>query len=121
MAVALIVWRKSVARKKEIKRLLVLAEEEATWAEREASFGYEELFPRRQLQPRENWCAVCYCPTTTRCSQCKAVRYWYVCLFSFSIDPAFFFSVSRFCSRVFGLYSEGFDQGDLRDLRGWKR
>lgn len=23
-------------------------------------------------------CAVCHSPTTTRCSQCKSVRYWFV-------------------------------------------
>lgn len=102
-------WRRSVARREEIKRLLVLASEEAARAEllaaEEYGYGYggysydilkeDDVFVEppassappppsstttsysgsRQLQYQ---CAVCSSPTSTRCSQCKAVRYWYV-------------------------------------------
>ncbi|XP_009609184.1 ubiquitin carboxyl-terminal hydrolase 17 [Nicotiana tomentosiformis] len=99
-------WRRSVARREEIKRLLVLASEEAARAEllaaEEYGYGYggysydilkeDDVFVEppassappppsstttsysgsRQLQYQ---CAVCSSPTSTRCSQCKAVRY----------------------------------------------
>ncbi|KAH0681635.1 hypothetical protein KY284_022720 [Solanum tuberosum] len=97
-------WRRSVARREEIKRLLVLASEEAARVELQAAdeygygYGYryeslkeeDEVFVEtpassappptistsysgsRQLQYQ---CAVCSSPTSTRCSQCKAVRY----------------------------------------------
>lgn len=72
-------WRLAVVRKEEIKRLLVLAAEEAARVELEASAGYavgavtacEVPITRSYYQ-----CAVCYSPTTTRCARCKAVRYW---------------------------------------------
>ncbi|KAI4389472.1 hypothetical protein MLD38_001694 [Melastoma candidum] len=69
-------WRKSVSRGEEVRRLLVLAKEEDARAELEASYGYgydgDVISPQ---PPREYFCAACYCPTTTRCSRCKAV--WY--------------------------------------------
>lgn len=64
-------WRLALARKEEIKRLLILAAEEAARAELEASADYGVVAAVAQ-----NQCAVCYFPTTTRCAQCKAVRYW---------------------------------------------
>ncbi|XP_057504573.1 ubiquitin carboxyl-terminal hydrolase 16-like [Actinidia eriantha] len=67
-------WRISVARSEEVKRLLVLASEEAARAELEATFGYDsqqEIISR----PLQNQCAVCFCPTTKLCARCKAVRY----------------------------------------------
>lgn len=105
-------WRRAVARREEIKRLLVLASEEAARVELQAAeeygygYGYryeslkeDDVFVEspvssspsvlasslsttnstsysgsRQLQYQ---CAVCSSPTSTRCSQCKAVRYWY--------------------------------------------
>lgn len=67
-------WRLSVARKEEINRLLVLSSEEAFRAELEASARYSSS----SFTPLGHQCAVCYSPTTTRCSRCKAVRYWYV-------------------------------------------
>ncbi|KAI3412767.1 uncharacterized protein J3R85_016885 [Psidium guajava] len=63
-------WRRSVERSREIKRLLVLASEEAARAELEASVGYGAF-----SAPQGYQCAICYCPTTTRCARCKAVRY----------------------------------------------
>ncbi|KAK4359137.1 hypothetical protein RND71_021366 [Anisodus tanguticus] len=94
-------WRRSVARREEIKMLLVLASEEAARVELQAAqeygygYGYTNSYgdsPKeddvassspsttstsssggsRQLQYQ---CAVCSSPTSTRCSQCKAVRY----------------------------------------------
>lgn len=74
-------WRLAVARKEDIKRLLILASEEAARAELEASVGYVSV----AAVARDYQCAVCYCPTTTRCARCKAVRYWYVVLNSFNL------------------------------------
>ncbi|GLU16093.1 hypothetical protein SLE2022_325430 [Rubroshorea leprosula] len=64
-------WRLAVARKEEIKRLLVLAAEEAARAELQASLDYGAVSVARGYHQ----CAVCYSPTTTRCARCKAVRY----------------------------------------------
>ncbi|XP_065880330.1 ubiquitin carboxyl-terminal hydrolase 17 [Euphorbia lathyris] len=64
-------WRVSAARKEEIKRLLILASEEAARAELEATVSYSTV----SLPSNIYQCAVCYCPTTTRCARCKAVRY----------------------------------------------
>ncbi|XP_031392003.1 ubiquitin carboxyl-terminal hydrolase 18-like isoform X2 [Punica granatum] len=87
-------WRRSAARKEEIRRLMILASEETVRAELEASgghgcgYGYGNDYdydyayadgygdgygavPASQI----NHCAVCHSPTTTRCAQCKAVRY----------------------------------------------
>ncbi|XP_068644066.1 ubiquitin carboxyl-terminal hydrolase 17-like [Aristolochia californica] len=63
-------WRKAAARREEIVRLLVLASEESARAELEAAKEYIEATTVVRHQ-----CAVCYSPTTTRCSRCKAVRY----------------------------------------------
>ncbi|KAI9106565.1 hypothetical protein K1719_022093 [Acacia pycnantha] len=63
-------WQFALARQEEIKRLLILAAEEASRAETEASYSYATFY-----DPKVNQCAVCYSPTTTRCSRCKAVRY----------------------------------------------
>ncbi|KAH9756271.1 ubiquitin carboxyl-terminal hydrolase 16 [Citrus sinensis] len=74
LAIALIIrrkWRRAVARKEEIKRLLILASEEAARAEFEASYGYSTTV----YVPQHPQCAVCFSPTTTRCARCKAVRY----------------------------------------------
>ena len=65
-------WLHAQARKEEIKRLLILASEEAERAEQEASYVYGTV-----SVVTSNQCVVCYCPTTTRCARCKAVRYWY--------------------------------------------
>lgn len=70
-------WQLYVARQAEIKKLLVLASEEAAMAELEASVGYGTV----PISRNYHHCAVCYCSTTTRCARCKAVRYWYVNLF----------------------------------------
>lgn len=86
-------WLLSVARKAEIKRLLVLAAEEAARAELEASAGYgysysyshspADLVSVAAPISTNYQCAVCYSPTTTRCARCKAIRYWYFFFFLF--------------------------------------
>ncbi|XP_015934845.1 ubiquitin carboxyl-terminal hydrolase 16 [Arachis duranensis] len=65
-------WRISVARKEEIRRLLILAAEETARAEREATYGYGAA---AETAVKSNQCAVCYVPATARCAQCKSVRY----------------------------------------------
>ncbi|XP_012067985.1 ubiquitin carboxyl-terminal hydrolase 17 isoform X2 [Jatropha curcas] len=64
-------WRLSIARQEEIKRLLILASEEAARAELEATVSYVAV----SASKNNYQCAVCYSPTTTRCSRCKTVRY----------------------------------------------
>ncbi|KAL8030245.1 hypothetical protein ABFX02_14G274000 [Erythranthe guttata] len=84
--------RRAAARRDEVRRLMAFASEEAARVEREAAAIYrsygsplpaqpivaEEPIvgpgspPVRQLQYQ---CEVCFSPTTTRCKQCKAVRY----------------------------------------------
>ncbi|XP_059631261.1 ubiquitin carboxyl-terminal hydrolase 17-like isoform X2 [Cornus florida] len=68
-------WRLAVARREEIKRLLVFASEEAARAEVEDFTRYVAATPVSTSGQLQYQCAVCFCPTTTRCAQCKAVRY----------------------------------------------
>ncbi|KAI3806690.1 hypothetical protein L1987_22604 [Smallanthus sonchifolius] len=88
-------WRQSVARSEEVRRLLVSASEEASRVEfeaREAYYYTATATPSVRVSvstPTPNYasvplgsqlkppylCAVCFCPTTTRCAKCKAVRY----------------------------------------------
>ncbi|KAL1308786.1 hypothetical protein HN51_050804 [Arachis hypogaea] len=72
-------WRLAVARSEEVRRLLVLAAEEAARAESEATYQYfdgaDVSAPTSAAPAKSNQCAVCFCPTTTRCSRCKAVHY----------------------------------------------
>ncbi|CAJ1971680.1 unnamed protein product [Sphenostylis stenocarpa] len=69
-------WRRAEARAEEIKRLLVLAEEESVRAETEASYYQHSVVS----VPKNKICAVCFCPTTTRCARCKAVHYCGFCV-----------------------------------------
>ncbi|KAF5740157.1 Ubiquitin-specific protease 16 putative isoform 1 [Tripterygium wilfordii] len=64
-------WRFASAKQEEIKRLLILASEEARRAEEEAFDSYGVVPP----SSTNYQCAVCFSPTTTRCARCKAVRY----------------------------------------------
>ncbi|XP_010266094.1 PREDICTED: ubiquitin carboxyl-terminal hydrolase 17-like [Nelumbo nucifera] len=64
-------WRIAVARQEEIRRLMELASEQEERAALEAAVEYGAI----SVSARQSLCAVCYCPTTTRCAQCKAVRY----------------------------------------------
>ncbi|KAK9096694.1 hypothetical protein Sjap_022191 [Stephania japonica] len=63
-------WRKAVGRRREVMQLMAMASEEAARAELEAAAELGAVAVARQTQ-----CALCYCPTTTRCSRCKAVHY----------------------------------------------
>lgn len=58
-------------------RLAFLAAEETAWAQEEAVLTYHPMATAAADGggPRPPQCAVCYSPTTTRCSRCKAVRY----------------------------------------------
>ncbi|KAI9165768.1 hypothetical protein LWI28_020069 [Acer negundo] len=61
-------WKNAEARKAEIAQLLAVAAEESFMAEVEFANQYIPM-------PKLYQCAVCFSPTTTRCSRCKAVRY----------------------------------------------
>ncbi|KAK7275836.1 hypothetical protein RIF29_16961 [Crotalaria pallida] len=63
-------WLRSVERAEEVKRLLDFAAAEDARVEIEASYQYGAV-----LIAKNNQCAVCFCPTTTRCARCKAVHY----------------------------------------------
>lgn len=86
-------WKNAAAKKEEILRLLAAASgEEAEIAKLEAVDVFKSSpppvpTPLPQIQKPYS-CAVCYSPTTTRCSQCKAVRYWLVfaCLWVLCLD-----------------------------------
>lgn len=72
-------WKNAASKKEEILRLLAAAsQEEAEIAKLEVFDVYKSPPPpppQPQIQKRY-YCAVCYSASTTRCSQCKAVRYW---------------------------------------------
>ncbi|KAI9111658.1 hypothetical protein K1719_017348 [Acacia pycnantha] len=63
-------WKNAEVKKEEIIRLVDLAYQEAAFVEMEASVDSSFVPASRGHQ-----CAVCYSPTTMRCSKCKAVRY----------------------------------------------
>lgn len=63
--------RTRAARLKEIRRLQSVAAEQARREEEEAHAEYSSMVASR------TYCAVCFNPTATRCSRCKAVHYWY--------------------------------------------
>lgn len=89
------VWKNAEAKKEEIVRL----REDTAMAEMEiasaaAAYGGGAVddvadvsfSDGLNLNPESvsQWyqCALCYSPTTMRCSRCKAVRYWFVSFFS---------------------------------------
>ena len=69
-------WRNAAAKEEEIMKLLAMASEEAALAEVVVGASYDSSV----MVSNPYQCVVCYCPTTRRCSQCKAVRYWFVLL-----------------------------------------
>lgn len=83
-------WRNGAAKKEAILRLVAAAsEEESHIAELQAIEDYNLQHVEYNSQLKEykpphdstqveaqHYCAVCRCPTTTRCSRCKSVRYW---------------------------------------------
>ena len=64
-------WRNAEAKKEEIIRLVDMVSEESAMVEMAVSVEYSSI-------PVLHQCAMCYAPTTMRCSKCKAVRYWFV-------------------------------------------
>ncbi|XP_072977835.1 ubiquitin carboxyl-terminal hydrolase 17-like [Typha angustifolia] len=83
--VALVVrrrWRLAATRREEVRRLALLAAAEAERIEFEASLEYAADLAAAVAAPAyaavvapPPGCAVCFSPTTTRCSRCKAVKY----------------------------------------------
>ncbi|KAF6141817.1 hypothetical protein GIB67_031884, partial [Kingdonia uniflora] len=67
-------WRIATARTQEIVRLVAMVAEEEARIEHEAVVDYY-VPVSVAVGARHSQCAVCYCPTTTRCSRCKAIRY----------------------------------------------
>uniref|UniRef100_A0A2P2JK11 Uncharacterized protein MANES_12G127400 n=1 Tax=Rhizophora mucronata TaxID=61149 RepID=A0A2P2JK11_RHIMU len=61
-------WRNMVARKEEIRRLVDMVSRESAMVEFEATHEYYTL-------SRGHQCAMCFRPTTIRCSKCKSVHY----------------------------------------------
>uniref|UniRef100_A0A2P2L7B5 Ubiquitin carboxyl-terminal hydrolase 17 n=1 Tax=Rhizophora mucronata TaxID=61149 RepID=A0A2P2L7B5_RHIMU len=94
-------WRLSVARTEEVRRLLVLASEEAARAELEATISHAAVSV--PVSPNNYQCAVCYCPTTTRCARCKSVRYWYV-HFLLTVKLFFLFCLVNFFLLTFDFH-----------------
>lgn len=84
------VWKNAEAKKEEIMMLredTVMAEMEIASAAAAASVDDDVSFSAGvNLNPESvsqlYQCALCYSPTTMRCSRCKAVRYWFVSFFS---------------------------------------
>lgn len=64
-------WRSASVRREEVIRLIALATEESYLAEEVRASTVDSVSDVYR-------CAVCLYPTTTRCSQCKSVRYWFV-------------------------------------------
>lgn len=125
-------WRRAAERAEEVRRLLIFAAEESARVEREAATSYQYVTAANSYQiqndavpasyqyvnknlyqnvavsvaknkNKNNQCAVCFSPTTTRCSKCKLVHYWYVfCLVLLNLG----FSFSRY--KVVSFYSFGF-------------
>ncbi|GLT70694.1 hypothetical protein SLA2020_427550 [Shorea laevis] len=62
-------WKNAAERKEEVRRLLAMASQEAVMVEAQSMAEYSGGY----LKPYQ--CAVCFCPTTTRCSRCKSVHY----------------------------------------------
>ena len=71
-------WRSAAAREDEVMQLLAMASDETAMAVAEAELAAASIPGGVAPPPPPFHCAVCYCPTTMRCSQCKSVRYWFV-------------------------------------------
>ncbi|CAL9753741.1 unnamed protein product [Musa acuminata subsp. burmannicoides] len=76
-------WRLAVARREEVRRLALLAAQEASWAEVEAMEAYAAAWTSAAVAAKgvtkdpsaRPECPVCFCPAIARCARCKAVRY----------------------------------------------
>lgn len=85
--------KNAVARKEEVTKLMAVAAEESLMEEFQAANQHSFL---PSSPPRLYQCAVCFRSTTTRCSRCKAVRYWLVsrlALLHFESKSNFFFKI----------------------------
>lgn len=72
-------------KREEVLRLISLATEESYLAaeekEKEEARATVDYYGSSSSVPPDVYsCAVCHYPTTTRCAQCKSVRYWFVLL-----------------------------------------
>ncbi|KAL0431849.1 UNVERIFIED_CONTAM: hypothetical protein Sradi_0810900 [Sesamum radiatum] len=67
------------SRRKILRAVAMASEEEAEIAKLQAADDYSYTPPPPLSPPqleKRYYCAVCYLPAITRCSRCKAVRYW---------------------------------------------
>ncbi|XP_019185636.1 PREDICTED: ubiquitin carboxyl-terminal hydrolase 17-like isoform X2 [Ipomoea nil] len=69
------ICRSATDKEEEITRFVTVAAKEAKHVEPDGSVGYNSGSVESLPLKKGQCCAVCYCPTTTRCSRCKAVRY----------------------------------------------
>lgn len=70
-------WSESTKKRDRISLLAHMAAEEALRAEATATDCALSMITATNNGVHA--CARCFSPATTRCSRCKAVRYWYVC------------------------------------------
>ncbi|KAH0892391.1 hypothetical protein HID58_054820 [Brassica napus] len=73
-------WRSAAVKREEVLRLISLATEESYLAaeekEKEEARATVDYYGSSSSVPPDVYsCAVCHYPTTTRCAQCKSVRY----------------------------------------------
>lgn len=69
-------WSEASKKQEQISLLAQLAAEEALRAETMAAASVIPLVPSSKNGLHA--CAWCFGPATTRCSKCKAVKYWYI-------------------------------------------
>lgn len=87
-----------MVRREEVIRLIALATEESYVAEEEE---VRATVDHGSSVSDVHRCAVCLFPTTTRCAQCKSVRYWFVFLSQLKSSIAAIRSPKR---KSFGFY-----------------
>ncbi|CAN7101081.1 unnamed protein product [Brassica rapa subsp. narinosa] len=71
-------WRSAAVKREEVLRLISLATEESYLAaekKEEEARATVDYYGSSSVPPDVYSCAVCHYPTTTRCAQCKSVRY----------------------------------------------
>lgn len=87
-------WSEVSKKREKVSLLAHLAAEEALRAETMAAASVIPVVP----VPKKGLhvCARCFGPATTRCSRCKAVRYWYIISLS-SCNASFLPYISPFC------------------------
>lgn len=94
-------WSETSKKRERISILAQLAAEEALRAETMAAASVIPLVA--SSKNGLHVCARCFGPATTRCSRCKAVRYWYILSLSncnvFSLVLCFIVVECPSCSR----------------------